>query len=397
MPDRDPIARRTRAGIAARTDITTGDYLHRWLTRRQMDGNNRRSYAGHIKNHLVPHLGHIPLQRLGVDDINHMLGKIVERNAEIEAARPSDDPQTRAGVKGNRTIGSSTMHRIRATLRKALNDAIRKDRLIEFNPATHAELGPDDRPKARLWTDAAVAQWKATGHVPSSVMVWTPQQAGAFLDHVEEHDPDLYPLFALVLRRGPRRGEAVGLRVDQIDLATATATITHQVAVVGNHPVHKKVKTRNGDRVIALDTDTVADLTAYRKRRAAHKLAAGAAWPHTVRLAAPAPGGGTSHIDVDLFFRRPDGRAWHPDLVSERFERHARNAGLPPVGIHDGRHSAATFTKAAGGDLTEIKELLGHSTIAITADIYTSLLRDVERQTAENAAKLIPRQRRAVG
>jgi len=111
----------------------------------------------------------------------------------------------------------------------------------------------------------------------------------------------------------------------------------------------------------------------------------------------PAPGGGTTQIDVNLFFRRPDGRAWHPDLVSERFERHARNAGLPPVGIHDGRHSAATFTKAAGGDLTEIKELLGHSTIAITADIYTSLLRDVERQTAENAAKLIPRQRRAAG
>jgi integrase len=52
------------------------------------------------------------------------------------------------------------------------------------------------------------------------------------------------------------------------------------------------------------------------------------------------------------------------------------------VGIHDGRHAAATFTKAAGGDLTEIKELLGHSTIVITVDTYTSLQRDLQRHTA---------------
>ncbi|MGH3659619.1 MAG: tyrosine-type recombinase/integrase, partial [Micromonosporaceae bacterium] len=288
----------------------------------------------------------------------------------------------------------STMHRIRATLRKALNDAIRKERLIEHNPAAHFDLEPEELPKARLWTDAAVKQWKATGHVPSKVMVWTPEQAGVFLDHAEEHDPDLYPLFAFVLRRGPRRGEAVGIRTDQIDLTTATAVISHQIATLGYEPVYKKVKTRQGDRVIALDSDTVADFTAYTKRRAAHKLATGPDWPTTIQLRTTAPGGGTAHVDVDLFFRRPNGTAWHPELVAERFERHARDAGLPPSGIHDGRHGAATFTKAAGGDITEIKELLGHSTITITADIYTSLLQDLQRVTAENTAKLIPRKRR---
>lgn len=40
-----------------------------------------------------------------------------------------------------------TMHRIRATLRKALNDAIRKHRLIDTNPATYAELPSPDLPK----------------------------------------------------------------------------------------------------------------------------------------------------------------------------------------------------------------------------------------------------------
>ncbi|MGH3716533.1 MAG: tyrosine-type recombinase/integrase [Micromonosporaceae bacterium] len=376
------------------SDLTTGEYLTRWINLRRMDESTRRTYAGHIRNHLIPHLGRIRLHQLRIDHIGAMFATIAARNQQITTARRSSNPDVRASVKGQRTVGPSTMHRIRATLRKALNDAIRKQRLIEHNPAAHFELEPEDMPKARLWTDAAVTQWRATGHVPSKVMVWTPDQAGVFLDYTEEHDPDLYPLFALVLRRGPRRGEAVGIRTDQIDLTTATAVISHQIATIGYEPVYKKVKTRHGDRVVALDSDTVTDLTAYSKRRAAHKLAAGPDWPDTIRLRTPAPGGGNDHVDVDLFFRRPDGTAWHPELVSERFERHARDAGLPPVGIHDGRHGAATFTKAAGGDITEIKELLGHSTITITADIYTSLLQDLQRVTAENTAKLIPRKRR---
>ncbi|MEV6527462.1 tyrosine-type recombinase/integrase, partial [Longispora sp. NPDC051575] len=154
-------------------------------------------------------------------------------------------------------------------------------------------------------------------------------------------------------------------------------------------------KTRNGDRTFGLDTETVADLNAYRIRRNAQKLAAGPSWPATIRMRTPTADGGVQHVDVDLFFRRPDGRAWNPDLVSERWDRHVRGSGLPPVGIHDGRHAAATFTKAAGGDLKEIQELLGHANLSTTGDIYTSLLREVELETAEKTAKLIPRTRRA--
>ncbi|WP_409471443.1 tyrosine-type recombinase/integrase [Streptomyces sp. HC307] len=72
-----------------------------------------------------------------------------------------------------------------------------------------------------------------------------------------------------------------------------------------------------------------------------------------------------------------------------------RKIGLPPVRLHDLRHGAATLTPAAGADLKDIQEILGHSSITITADTYKSLLPKADRAIAEAAARLVPRARAA--
>jgi integrase len=93
---------------------------------------------------------------------------------------------------------------------------------------------------------------------------------------------------------------------------------------------------------------------------------------------------------------RPNGQAWHPDLVSERFDKLITHAALPPIRLHDLRHCAATYLKATGADLKDIQETLGHSSITITADTYTSVIHelDTERAKANAAAALIPRTKR---
>jgi Phage integrase family len=60
---------------------------------------------------------------------------------------------------------------------------------------------------------------------------------------------------------------------------------------------------------------------------------------------------------------------------------------------HDLRHCAATFLKAAGADMKDIQETLGHSSITITGDTYTSVVHelDTERAKADAAAALVPR------
>ncbi|MFF2025898.1 tyrosine-type recombinase/integrase [Streptomyces sp. NPDC058171] len=67
--------------------------------------------------------------------------------------------------------------------------------------------------------------------------------------------------------------------------------------------------------------------------------------------------------------------------------------GLPPVRLHDLRHGAATLAHAAGADLKDTQEMLGHSSITITADAYTSLLPEADLAIAEAAARLVPRAR----
>ena len=378
LPDRDTVARRIRAGVPASTTITVADYLRDWHAGRKKIAESTLScYEGHIRNYLGPHLGHIPLDKLQIAHIEAMFRAIEARNHEIEIARQSDDPELRASVKGVTIVSAATMHRIRATLRKALNDAIRARRLLEFNPAAHLELPSGKRPKARVWTAKAVERWTATGEKPSPVMVWTPAQAGAFLDHAENHDIILYPLFVLILHRGLRRGEACGIRDTDLDLDNAVATISQQVTTIGYRAITKKVKSEAGDRIIPLDKATVTALRAYAARKAGWRLLAGPTWPDTGR-----------------FFVKPDGQPWHPDTISFRFEHLLASSGLPPIRLHDLRHCAATYLRASGADLKTVQETLGHSSIVITGDTYTSVLLELERHSTEAASKLIPRKRR---
>jgi integrase len=90
-------------------------------------------------------------------------------------------------------------------------------------------------------------------------------------------------------------------------------------------------------------------------------------------------------------FTRENGAELHPEYVTRHFERLYRPAGLPPIRLHDLRHGAATLALAGGADMKTVSEMLGHSTIVLTADTYTSVLPEVARRAAESAAAIVPR------
>ena len=131
----------------------------------------------------------------------------------------------RATVKGVRPLSAASVQRLRATLRKALNDAIHKAKLRDSNPAVGIELASGKRPKARVWTAKAVERWKITRQRPGPVMVWPPALAGRFLDYTEAHNIVLYAMYVLILHRALRRGEACGLRDTDVDLDNGHVTI----------------------------------------------------------------------------------------------------------------------------------------------------------------------------
>ncbi|MFJ6569837.1 tyrosine-type recombinase/integrase [Streptomyces sp. NPDC091292] len=77
-------------------------------------------------------------------------------------------------------------------------------------------------------------------------------------------------------------------------------------------------------------------------------------------------------------FTSENGQLRQPASVTGRFIELYEEVGLPPVRLHDLRHGAATLAYAAGADLKDIQEMLGHSLITITADTHTSLLPEAD-------------------
>jgi integrase len=121
-------------------------------------------------------------------------------------------------------VSAATLSRIRATLRAALNAAIRRG-LITDNPAARAEPPRARRPRAVVWAPYRVGQWRRSGNGP--VAVWTAAQTAKFLDSVRWHR--LYAANHLIALRGLRRGEAAGLRWCDVDLDGKTAVISQQL------------------------------------------------------------------------------------------------------------------------------------------------------------------------
>ena len=97
---------------------------------------------------------------------------------------------------------------IRATLRSVLA-AAQRGQLVVVNVASSVKMPTGRSAKARVWTGERVRRWRATGEVPSSVMVWTTQQTSMLLRRAVRHEQ--YALFLLLAFTGMRRGEAVGL------------------------------------------------------------------------------------------------------------------------------------------------------------------------------------------
>ncbi|MGH3529522.1 MAG: tyrosine-type recombinase/integrase [Pseudonocardiaceae bacterium] len=376
LPNPENVRTQLDAGLDLDHMPTVGQWLNRWLaSRKTLRKSTVRAYSIHIRRWLTPQLGHLPLDKLNVDHVAALFDTIAERNDEIETARSSDDPQIRASVTGIRPTGPATMQRYRATLRAALNAAIRAKK-ISFNAASYVELPSGKRPKALLWTDERIRRWRDTGQKPSRVMVWTPDQTGQFLDHAA-HDP-LYPLYHLIAFRGLRRGEACGLPWSETDLTGQTITITAQITQIGWAAEYGEPKSDASGRVVSLDNDTTDVLRAHQARQNQARRARGNAW-----------------VDSGLVFPDPDGRPLHPATISTRFRELITQAGLPPVRLHDLRHGAATLTLATGADLKVVQDLLGHSSITITADTYAHVLPELARETAEAAARIVPRKRRA--
>lgn len=363
----------TRTGHSIDDKITVAEWLDRWLeekttaSRISSAGKSIRpatqvGYAQHIRDYLKPTLGHIPLSRLTAEDISAAYRKIM-KDAEAKVARAAEHdrivdevdaregrpPAVRKKVRG---AGPTTLRRVHACLRAALNAAV-KSRRLPYNPALGIELPAENR---------------------QPVQPWQAHELGRFLDHVQGHR--LAALFEVLAACGLRRGEALGLSWSDLDAELGTLTVRKQLlnAWADGAPVFGEPKTATGSRVVELDSNTLGALLGHRLMQDVERQTRGPAYQ-----------------DHGLVFVQENGRPLDPSRVTTLFTALAQDAGLRHIRLHDLRHGSASLMLAAGIPVEVVSKRLGHSSIGVTMDTYSHLLEGVGRRAAEAAMGLVPR------
>lgn len=174
----------------------------------------------------------------------------------------------------------------------------------------------------------------------------------------------------LALSTGMRLGELLGLTWRSVDFDRGAVSVVASLqATAAGKLVLMEPKTARSRRVIDVEPRVVASL---RRHRAAQELARRVAGDSSI---APIQ---------DLVFTSPtgapiDGRI----LIRSWFRPLLKKAGLPPIRIHDLRHSYASIALALGVHPKVVQEALGHSTIAVTLDLYSHVVPSLQREAAK--------------
>ena len=203
--------------------------------------------------------------------------------------------------------------------------------------------------------------------------MWSVEEINQFLDSVTEDK--LYPVYQLAVLTGLRRSEIFGLHWDAIDLVGSTLKVIRTLQrITGYGLVEGQPKTRRSRRSISLSPAAVELLHGIKGTQIENQLACGNLWNNT-----------------GYVFTQENGTPVDPDRISKEFPKLVKRLELPHLRFHGLRHAHATLALTAGVNPKIVSERLGHSSIAITMDIYSHVLPGMQEEAALAVEQLLHR------
>jgi integrase len=243
---------------------------------------------------------------------------------------------------------------LRVVLRIALNEALKGD-LVARNVA---ELATPPKVERR------------------EIVPFTAEQAGRFLKAAMGHR--LEALFTCGLAVGLRSGECSALQWADIDMDTGKLTVRHTLQRV-KAPGEKKgrltelpPKSEKSRRMIDLPTTCLSGLRVHQKRQEHERAVCGSHWKSTGYVF-------TSTIGTPIDDRK----------ILKEFNSLVEAAKLPKQRFHDLRHACVSLLRAQGVDVKVIAEILGHSDIRLTQNVYQHVYQEAKTEAAAKMDALL--------
>lgn len=310
--------------------MKVSQWLDEWLASYTMNIKpaTRSAYEEHIRVHIKPSLGDIPLKQLSTSDIQQLYTNLLKE----------------------RELSPKTVRNIHGVLHRTLEQA-KLLGYIRVNPAD-AAVTPRVEKKQVETLDA--------------------EDIGKFLAAIRGTKYE-YPLFVAVFT-GLRQGELLGLTWDCVDFEHGMLLINKQ---------HNRVKGDTEFRFASLKNDKARVLTAADEVMEVLKLQKErqTAW-------AAALGDGWSNPD-HLVFTTEFGRYINNKILYQNFKRIMRKLGKPDLRFHDLRHTYAVNSLRAGDDIKTVQENLGHATASFTLATYAHATPGMKRESAKRMTEFI--------
>lgn len=308
---------------------TVGQWLDEWFeayAKVKVRSSSHQTYKGYIENHIKPNIGEIPIEKLTSLTLQKFYKKLL---TEGRIPRIESEKQPKG-------LSAKTVRNINQVISSAMDMAV-KHKLILSNPTDGCEL-----PKVEH-------REKRTIHA---------EQLGAFLREAKESG--VYELYYLDLATGLRRGELLGLKWEDIDLAHGVIHVKRQIARIDGEVKEVPLKTKNSYRNISISKDAVEMLKEMEKRRI-----------------------------CEYVFPSTSGGPISPDSVRHMLHRVLKRAELPSIRFHDLRHTFATLALQNGVDIKTVSGMLGHFSAGFTLDTYAHVTTAAQKEAANTMGNVL--------
>ena len=272
--------------------------------------------------------------------------------------RPKKDENGEPLLAPPQGLSAATVRAVHVALSACLRTAV-KQRVIVRNPCEDVT-----RPKAQKTTSEHAA-----------IKALDAERLGALLEAFQ--DSDMFLLVATLATTGLRRGEALALRWEDIDLEARTLRVQRSVEETRTDGVQIKdrPKTKGSRRTITIDDGLVSLLRIAWKRQAEDQLKLG------------------RRTGRETLVFHPDslepGRPWSPDWLSRKFVRHATARNFRGVSLHSLRHTAATLWLLSGAPVHVVAARLGHHSPTVTLSVYAHVVGRGEERVGEIAGDVL--------
>jgi integrase len=317
---------------------TVGDFLTDWLentAKPSVRPKTYRSYEQMLRNHIVKNVPREEWEKRKLDSVEG-LGNVRLSKLDLQTVQRFFNDKLNAGNS------APLVRYLRVVLRIGLGQAL-KGELVARNVAA-------------LATPPKVEKYEVTP--------FTPEQASRFLKAAIGHR--LECLFTSALAVGLRSGECSALRWPDVDLDKGTITVRHTLQRKKNEGlVLMPPKSEKSRRTIELPALCISALDAHRERQQQERLLAGTRWQETGHVF-------TSTIGTPIDDRK----------ILKEFNALCCAAKLPKQRFHDLRHACISLLGAQGVPLKVISEIVGHSDIRLTQNLYQHVYREAKIDAA---------------